>query len=622
MLNECGWLWLAVASTTLAEAGTAANMPRAPRSTSHAWNRCSRPRAGDAAAATDRSRRVAEPRRRASQGDRSQLRLTGCGGPSPRWPAVAGSGGSQTAATLSFAAAGYYRGGQLDKAASRSTRQLAKRDEQQANPPSSGLFRGDDRKERGNFREAVDRYRRLGLDFKADERSLPLTCSPCIARTLAQASSDPARRVRGSAKEHVATWPHSETASQAFSRLGRLAEHRAIGPRRSAFSGKYGRAIRNTLKPLPRWVAAEPLAELHARGQDGRKLADDALARWNALPVAMTAAASPQAQHKPPMRASRDAGGRADLARGAPTGRTGRAAATRRARIRSVGTGAWKAEARQRLVPALAMQSKGGQADQVIDQLRARPRNRPALLETLAAVRAASTTPAASWQSWNLRSRMPCSSGETNSTATLRASAPPPCGSHWPKPAGSRQGLRSCKPWRAVSARWPNARRPGRTADDRQRRRRAGGALPNGPKSRKSRPGTPRWFRAHYGLAETQRKLGQPTEVRATINRWQIASPELGGPEMKQRSSGWPKKRATANRAARRRIGLLSNQQPSSPLSLATRSLADGKIPNFGPSIFFEKEDDEIEPGLLLESVASQAQTANTRPIEPKLQPK
>jgi hypothetical protein len=49
----------------------------------------------------------------------------------------------------------------------------------------------------------------------------------------------------------------------------------------------------------------------------------------------------------------------------------------------------------------------------------------------------------------------------------------------------------------------------------------------------KCRPGSPRWWRAHYGLARAQLDLGKPTECLATIKHAEGTPGDFGGPEMK-----------------------------------------------------------------------------------------
>ena len=51
----------------------------------------------------------------------------------------------------------------------------------------------------------------------------------------------------------------------------------------------------------------------------------------------------------------------------------------------------------------------------------------------------------------------------------------------------------------------------------------------------KSRPGTPRWFRASYGLARTQYLLGNKVAAAAAVRLVAQAYPELGGPEQRAR---------------------------------------------------------------------------------------
>ncbi len=51
----------------------------------------------------------------------------------------------------------------------------------------------------------------------------------------------------------------------------------------------------------------------------------------------------------------------------------------------------------------------------------------------------------------------------------------------------------------------------------------------------KSRPGSPRWFRAHYGLARAQLDLGHADQARATLERIESSHPDLGTAEMKAR---------------------------------------------------------------------------------------
>lgn len=51
----------------------------------------------------------------------------------------------------------------------------------------------------------------------------------------------------------------------------------------------------------------------------------------------------------------------------------------------------------------------------------------------------------------------------------------------------------------------------------------------------KCRPGSPRWWRAHYGLARAQLDLGQMNECWATLKTLEKTPGDFGGPEMKAR---------------------------------------------------------------------------------------
>ena len=50
---------------------------------------------------------------------------------------------------------------------------------------------------------------------------------------------------------------------------------------------------------------------------------------------------------------------------------------------------------------------------------------------------------------------------------------------------------------------------------------------------RKSKPGSPRWFRATYGLAKVQHDLRRDSQARALIKLTELAHPDLGGAELR-----------------------------------------------------------------------------------------
>jgi hypothetical protein len=68
----------------------------------------------------------------------------------------------------------------------------------------------------------------------------------------------------------------------------------------------------------------------------------------------------------------------------------------------------------------------------------------------------------------------------------------------------------------------------------------------------KCRPGSPRWWRAHYGLARAQLDLGQPAECLATIKRVESTPGDWGGGELKARFLQLQRECAQANSGAMR----------------------------------------------------------------------
>jgi len=526
----------------LAEAGTAANMPRGAEvdfarleTLLAAWSRATQ-RQQPAAAAEWQSRAVEQAQEIGRKYGANWMRRA----ESLLARAVAGSGGPQSAATLSFAAAGYYRGGQLDKALATFDEAARKaRDTDQAKPAFNAAYSAATiEKERGNYRAAADRYRRLALDFESDERSAAahLLAVFCAAQ-LAQASKPPKLdEYEKLLREHVTAWPQGATTSQAFSWLGRLAEQRGDWPAAIGFllqvrpgDPQYAEAV----AAIGRCYEAQ-LADLHARGQDGRRFADDALATLERI------AGGGSARGTKPTGATRAATLAAtriwltELPTGAlPAERLLRGALES---DRSA-PDAWKTEARRWLVPALVMQSKGGQADQVVDQLPRSAAESLALLESLATVRRRHPDDAGrklaemelAVANELLERRQELDGDALRAVLRRRALTLAETGR-------LKEGLEELQ---SLAREFP---RDGQTHEDMAELLMAGSAADVRAAlakwqevAHKSRPGTPRWFRANFGLAETQLKLDQRAEARATIQSVAERFPELGGPAMKPR---------------------------------------------------------------------------------------
>lgn len=455
--------------------------------------------------------------------------------------ALTSSGVRQSSATLAFTAAGFYRSGQFDKAlATFDQTARTARDENQAERAFDALYSAATiEKERQNYREASNRYRQLAIGAPQNPRAaaVHLLAAYCAAQ-LAQLEQPPKLdEYKNLLREHVATWPQNETASQAYSWLGRLAENR----------GDWNEAI-ETLAHVkasdPQYVEAAAaigrcyearLAAAHHGGEDGRRLADEALGTLERI-----------------ANRARDRGAKPDAATRAAT------LAAARIWLTEIPTGAlpaerllqdalqadvsapaeWKTTAKRWLVPALVMQGKGGQADQLLDSLSASPGEALATLETLATVRRRHAGDDAGRKLAEVELKL------ENQLLDRRAEL-------------DSETLRSVQRRRALTLAETGRRQPGLEAlqalaeefpRDGQMHEDLATLLMDGNEAdiraalvkwtqvaQKSRPGTPRFFRAYYGLAATQLKLGQRSEAVATVQAVAAKFPQLGGPELKPR---------------------------------------------------------------------------------------
>jgi hypothetical protein len=198
----------------------------------------------------------------------------------------------------------------------------------------------------------------------------------------------------------------------------------------------------------------------------------------------------------------------------------------------------WQSSARRWLVPALVMQGKGGQADQLLDAVAKSPADALASLDVLSLVRRrqAGTDGARKLAVVELRledkllERGAELDGETLRSVQRRRAI-------MLAETGKRQeGLAALQ---AMADEYP---RDGQTHEDLANLLMAGNdgdvraALTKWTQvAEKSRPGTPRFFRAYCGLAQTQLKLGQRRAAVATVQAVADKYPQLGGVAMKPR---------------------------------------------------------------------------------------
>mgnify|MGYP002622406178 CR=1 FL=1 len=447
--------------------------------------------------------------------------------------AIAGAEGPKSAETLAFAAAGYYRAGQLDEAVAAF---------EQASDEAEAVNHIDDafswalaaaaiEKERGAYRKALERYRAAAFSTPKDPRAaeahlLAVYCAGQLAR--AQHPPD-LSEYEQLLHEHLEQWPDGETASQALGRLGRLAEHRgdwqtAVGMLGQVQPGdpQYEEAVAALGRSYEAW-----LDQLHESGESGAQLAQRALDQLER--IIGTAEASPQPT--PASRAAVLAAARIwlkEIPNGAlPAERLVRGALEHDAEAPTE----WKLEAHVLLVPALAAQGKGGQADESLEEVLAAGNDQvAALLDTLTAVRRRATGDAATRLAeleLSTEAQVLENPGRFDGD-TLRAVRR----RHIETLAETGHRPEALEAAQALAREFP---RDGQTHELMARLLMQGNTADRqaavqkwAEVAKRSRPGTARWFRALRALARTQIDLGQATDARQTIDHVAARYPNFG----------------------------------------------------------------------------------------------
>jgi hypothetical protein len=443
---------------------------------------------------------------------------------------LAGTNTPQTADTLAQSAAAYYRSGRVDKALA-AYDEAAKRARDQQQPERAfdlAYTAAAIEAQRNNYREALARYLALaaspGAPKAADAHLLAIHCAAQLAQAQSPPNLDEYDRLL---REHVSTWPKSPTASQAWSWLGRLAESRrqwqtAVEAFRHVNDGdpQFADAVEAVGRCYEAW-----LDELREQGQDGERLANDALAWFERV------IGSPAKQSTPAARAGTLAAARIWL-KEMPSGAMPAERLLRDALHDERAPDAWKAAARRLLVPALAAQGKEKEADELVEQLpRASAADLLALLAVLREVgRRADADPGRKLAKIELAAQDDLLSrrGELDAAALRavtrdRAITLAALGRR-PEALDQLRSLAQASP------------RDGETQEALARLLSSGDAADLQAAIAKwrevaarSRPGTPRWFRAHYELARTQLRAGQPADAEATIGAVTARYPDFGG---------------------------------------------------------------------------------------------
>ncbi len=453
--------------------------------------------------------------------------------------ALADSTDVQTAETLAYAAASYYRGGQFDKALSTYDEAVrrARDDGQSEQARQLALTAATIEKERGHYGEALQRFRKLalaepGATQAAEAHLLGVYCAAQLAQAEQPPKLDEYERLL---REHVETWPDGPTAGQAWCWLGRLAEHRRDWQRAIELLARvepgdprYGEAV----EAMGRCYESG-LDELHENGQTTQPSVDDALGRLEQIAAA---ADRPGARPNAATRAATLAAARIWL-KEIPTGSLPAERLLRGILDHDpLAPEECQATARMLLIPALAAQGKGAQADALVDELpTGDTAARLAVLQILAAIRrrapgdTAGKYAAAELSIQNgLLARADELDGDTLRAVRREHAMTLAESGH------RREGLAELA---TLAHDFP---RDGQTHEDLATLLAEGNdaeqrtALAKwGDVARHSRPATARWFRAHYALARVQFKLGQTSAARQTIEHVAKRYPDFDGGALK-----------------------------------------------------------------------------------------
>jgi tetratricopeptide (TPR) repeat protein len=439
----------------------------------------------------------------------------------------------QTADTLAQRAATRYRSGQLDEALA-AYDEAARRAREQDRPDQAfdlAFTAAAIEHERHRYREALERFLALAAAPKAARASDAHLLAIHCAAQLAQSQNPPnLAAYERLLREHLERWPQAPSTAQVRGWLGRLAVERGdwkqaietLAPTQAS-DPQYDEAVATIGRAYESW-----LAELHDAGADGQKLADEALAR-------LEQALEPQAKRPTPAsRAARLSAARIWLLQ-MPTGALPAERLLNEGLHDEAAPADWQLAARIWLVAALLVQDKIAEADAVLRELAPQKNADRGLLEALSAARdRVKPVPPRLAELELLTADRLLARGELDAqvsalVARQRAAAL--------AALGRRQ--------EALESLETLARARPRDGDTQEALARllATGSVNELPAAlakwrdvaAHSRPGTPRYFRAHYELARLQLGLGQSDEARATIDGVEARHPDLGGAATKAR---------------------------------------------------------------------------------------
>jgi tetratricopeptide (TPR) repeat protein len=454
--------------------------------------------------------------------------------------AVAASAKTGGAAALARAGDSYYRGGQIDEAlaAYDQASERARETEDEAQAFASAQAAAAIELEREHFRAAIDRYRELALAWPQNPQAAEahLLAVHAAARLAAIQKPPKLAEYERLLDEHLAKWPQSPTASQAWCWLGRLKEHERAW--REALA-----ALRKVKADHVEYAAAVEaagrcylalIAQLRSSGKPSPQLANEALAYFTEVigPTPQGAKFKSAAARAATLAAARIAldeipGGVAKAQDLLTMALDGNPDAPQE----------WKRAAGNLLVIALVRRGRVTEAQELLRSIpRGTPSDALALADALADERQRSSGDADGKLAAvelsvldELLSKPDALERTTLHGASRRRAI-----------ALGEMGRRkeAIAELEALAKENP---RDGQTQEDLASLLSAGSDAADLKRAlaqwkavaAKSRPGSPRWFRAHYAVASIELALGNSAQARSTIKRVEAAHRDLGGAEMK-----------------------------------------------------------------------------------------
>jgi tetratricopeptide (TPR) repeat protein len=454
--------------------------------------------------------------------------------------ALTGEDAPQNLDVLVRAAQAFYRSGQPDQAVA--TYDKAARRAREAHDAAGAFAHAYSaatiQRERQDYRDAIDRYRKLALLAPREPRAAEahLLAVHCAAQ-LAQRDSQPKlAEYERLLREHVATWPQGPTAAQAWWWLGRLDEHDQI-------YADAIRAFRNVPADDPRYAAAVEasgrcyagwLLQLRQANKPSTQQAADAVRYFEQI---VGAAGSKPRELTEAQRAAALIAARLWLLE-VPNGATHAEELLHQSLGSAVGAPpAWKTAAQSLEFLAVAAQGRTADAETLLARIP--------MGDTADALAMAATLGELSRRAGGHRKRglAEMRLRVLDDLAAKRDDAKPEERTQISRQraAAMADAGRRAEAIATLEALAVDNPRDGQTQEDLATLWTDSGDAAElgkaGSKWReitlKSRPGTPRWFRANYGLARTQLESGRAADARATIKRVESAYADYGGAELK-----------------------------------------------------------------------------------------